>query len=72
MTKQMVQYKTVREFEESYGITVGQRALVIPIDHPNQFGLVDNGHAAWTTTVLWWDANTGHFETKNSHYVPAS
>lgn len=50
-------------------IVVGERAVVVPVDHPDEYN-VTNGAAVLTTTVESYDAKTGVFETKNSVYKP--
>lgn len=32
---------------------------------------VSGAYTYFTTEVLWYDSDTGVFETKNTHYVPA-
>lgn len=46
---------------------VGERAKVIPLDHPDTFH-VDNGYWATTSTVLQVFPD-GSFETRNTLYV---
>lgn len=49
-------------------VTVGQRVLLVPLDHTSE--LVQNGVSALTTQV---EAvyGSGVFETKNTRYTPA-
>ena len=60
MNKPTVHYKP-----KSYCITVGEPALIQPLDHPSP--LVSNTHFARTSKVLKI-TETG-FETKNTIYV---
>lgn len=60
--KQVVQYESA--------FFVGDRAYVIPVDHPDTVN-VRNGQLATTSTVLNHDEVTGCFETEFTIYVPA-
>ena len=64
--KKVVQY-TVSPYTS---IVVGQRALVIPVDHPDTVK-VTNGVHAFTSEVIAYNSETGEFETLNSRYLPA-
>lgn len=50
-------------------IVVGQRALVVPMDHPDTVN-VPNGFHAYTSEVIVYNSETGEFETQNNRYVP--
>ena len=67
MTKQVVHYRA----GSAFNVHVGQRASVIPLDHPDTV-LVENGYTATTSRVVSYDANTGEFETLNSLYKPVT
>jgi hypothetical protein len=64
--KQTVQYL----ISPYTNIVVGQRALVIPMDHPDTIN-VTNGVHAFTSEVIAYNSETGEFETRNSRYLPA-
>ena len=61
--------KPVVQYATASFIRVGERADVVPVDHPDTFN-VTNGEWASTSKVLSYDANTGEFETLNTRYVP--
>jgi hypothetical protein len=48
----------------------GQRALVRPLNHPQEAS-VSNRSVALTSIVLAYDPDTGEFETENTRYRPA-
>lgn len=50
-------------------VVVGQRAEVVPVNHPDTFN-VTNGYGALTSRVVSIGAE-GQFETLNSIYVKA-
>lgn len=62
--------KVVQYSEILLGPVKGQRAVVIPIDHPDKLN-VSNNLPATTTSVVSYDEVTGQFETANTLYVPA-
>lgn len=65
--KPVVTYKVTPHTQ----IVVGERAFVIPTNHPDEVN-VENGRHAFTTEVVSYNTDTGEFETKNSRYVPES
>lgn len=52
-------------------VFVGLSATVIPLDHPNPYGLVTNNEIVHTSRVISYDKATGDFETMNTKYVKA-
>ena len=67
MLKKIVRY---RPCNDNGLITVGKCAYVYPVDHTSP--LVSNQTLAKTSTVLYYDAATGVFETLNSVYQPVT
>lgn len=64
--KPMVWYRRVKGANEP---TVGQRAFIIPIDHPkHEQGLLQNGQTASTSQVVAVYAEGHQFETENTIY----
>lgn len=59
--------KPVVHYKDGTYIVEGQRAEVVPVDHPD-FRL--NGTVCWTSRVVKYDQATGNFETKNTIYRP--
>lgn len=64
--KPIVQYKALRDADLSTDLIVGQRAWVIPLDHPSY--LVRNGFPA-IVSVIKYVGEDGYFETNNTRYV---
>jgi hypothetical protein len=62
--KPCVNYSTLIHCE------AGQRALVVPLDHPEAVR-VSNRRPVLTSVVLAYDPETGEFETENTRYRPA-
>lgn len=60
--------KRIVHFHSKTFVEVGQRAVVIPIDHPDTYN-VDNGRNVYTSTVQRINED-GSFETLNSVYIP--
>ena len=69
--KKIVRYSSV-EFLGPLcgGAIVGNRALVVPVDHPDTEN-VTNGLPATTSIIVWYDEVTEQFETTYTLYVPA-
>jgi hypothetical protein len=63
MNKPIVHYKSGPYTK----IEVGLPAWVFPVDHTSPF--VSNEDVARTSSVIWYNAETGDFETQNSRYV---
>ena len=66
------QKKTVRYFNPPRGwatdnVVVGERAVVIPIDHPSPF--VTNGQLCYTSPVLAYNKDTDEIETVFTIYI---
>lgn len=53
------------------GTPVGHHIQVVPINHPDA-DMVTNGEWATTSVVHAYDETTGHIETANTLYVPAT
>lgn len=47
-------------------IVVGERANVVPVDHPRSYL---NGQWCITSPIISVDGDTGNFETENTRYV---
>lgn len=46
-----------------------QRAILVPLDHPNPEGLVTNGEPVTTSRLVSHDEVTGRIETQNTIYI---
>lgn len=49
---------------------VGSRAILMPVDHPNPYGLVSNERKVMTSPIVSCDPTTGRIETQNTLYIP--
>lgn len=66
--KKIVQY-TRASF---YGDPVGKNIRVYTIDHPDINEFIQSRLGLNTSTVVSYDETTGHIETQNTLYVPAT
>ena len=69
--------KPVVIYKELGSIREGERALIIPVDHPGNandgtWSEVVNNEPAWTSTVQTYDELTGNFETRNTQYIKST
>ena len=65
MEKKVVHYDRLAGVQQ-----IGERVILIPVDHPDTVN-VTNGRYATTSKVESWDITSGRIETRNTIYIPA-
>jgi hypothetical protein len=68
ITQETYQKPVVHYKPTELPILVGNRAIVITVDHPASY--LNDAPYVYTSMVVEYDAESGVFETLNTKYVP--